>query len=60
MKVLGLLGIVVIGVNGIPMLKEYDIWGDDGNLVNGSEGIVMGREKYGKGNTLFYKSEVKR
>lgn len=47
--VLTLLGMVVwFGVEGVPMLGQYDIWGDGGNLVNGSE--VVGGERNGKGN----------
>lgn len=49
LRVLTLLGVVWFGVEGVPLLGQYDIWGDGdgGNLVNGSE--VVDGERNGKG-----------
>lgn len=48
LQVLTVLGVVWFGVEGVPLLGQYDIWGDGGgNFVNGSE--VIGGERNGKG-----------
>lgn len=40
---------VFCGVGTVPVLQEYDIWGDGVNFVNGSEGLLVGGQRSAKG-----------